>query len=204
MADQEAVQTRYPEHGKQAQVIEQAQVVGEFLEWLASQGVHLMTWREDLQDLRPTDPECDQRRRGLDEPAACDPDSSLRGKPFEAYWRTHCKHWHDQHREAEGDAKQGLCCRCGGGNAYTVTTRGFIHETRGIEQLLADWAGIDLKAIDAEKRQMLEEIRRANASAATEGPCDLCGDRRPAGLLKRVCIGGEWIWTCTDREETHG
>lgn len=41
-------------------------------------------------------------------------------------------------------------------------------------------------------------------TATPEGPCDLCGEHRPAGLLKRVCIGGEWIWTCTDKEETRG
>lgn len=39
---------------------------------------------------------------------------------------------------------------------------------------------------------------------APEGPCGLCGEHRPAGLLKRVSIGGEWTWTCTDRGETHG
>lgn len=30
------------------------------------------------------------------------------------------------------------------------------------DDLLADWAGIDLKAIEAEKRQMLDQIRAMN------------------------------------------
>jgi hypothetical protein len=46
--------------------------------------------------------------------------------------------------------------------------KAFMHEQRGTMQLLADWAGIDLAKIEAEKRQMLTAIRAANG-AVTRG-----------------------------------
>jgi hypothetical protein len=31
-----------------------------------------------------------------------------------------------------------------------------------------------------------------------EDLCDICGYRYGPGLLKRVCVGGEWVWVCID------
>lgn len=36
-----------------------------------------------------------------------------------------------------------------------------------VDQLLAEWLGIDLAALEAEKRQMLEQMRKLNEQQAT-------------------------------------
>lgn len=151
----------YPEHDKLQAVAEQTQVIGEFLEWLESQGIQLMIYREDLIDIRPTGQDCRKRHdRIRDDP--CRP-TSASGIGSAFWWQTHCLHWHGKLRDADDNIQeQGICCWCGKGAEYTITTRGWVHEQRGIQQLLADWAGIDLNKIEAEKRQMLTEIRAAN------------------------------------------
>lgn len=151
----------YPEHDKQHAVMDQAQVIGEFLIWLRGQGIELMTWREDLTELRPADPECTVRFNS-DDPQPCDQirDEGDGAKP-RAWWRRHCKHWQDPQREAAGSASQGHCCRCGKGRVYQADgIEGWVHDGRGIGQLLADWAGIDLSMIAAEKQQMLATARK--------------------------------------------
>jgi hypothetical protein len=154
----------YPEHDKQALVIEQTQAIGEFLDWLGSQGVNLMVWREDLTDSRPTDPECPKRQRDRLQGLPCQPtaDDATRA---EYYFRAHCMHWNDPEREADSASQSGICCYCGKDQHYEVTgLRSWVHESRSTMQLLADWAGIDLKKIETEKRQMLASLRAANAS----------------------------------------
>lgn len=155
----------YPEHDKQAEVIDQTQAIGEFLDWLASQGVHLMKWREDLTDTRPTDGKCEVRRR--DRPKQpCDP--TLADDTGSAwYYTAHCMHWHDEKRETDSASQRGICCHCGKGRHYEVTgLSAWTPESRGVLQLLADWAGIDLNKIEAEKRQMLAAIRAMNEQQA--------------------------------------
>jgi hypothetical protein len=169
----------YPEHDRQAKVVDQTQAIGEFLEWLTSQGVQLMVYREDLTDERPTDFECSHRRRDCPncqhQQAACAPVLGDEGK-YGLHTPTiaHCQHWQYPEWPADrpGD-RQGYCCRCGRGQHYTVTgIRSWIHEQRGTLQLLADWAGIDLAKIEAEKRQMLAAIRSANEiPAPSEEDC---------------------------------
>lgn len=144
----------YPEHDKLKAVAAETQAAGEFLEWLQSQGVQLMIWREDLTDTRPTDPRCADRRD--DAPAhkpGCKPVSPADGYEVDglAYWLQHCTHWTD----AEGD-----CCRCGKGQFYEVTgIHGWTPERRSIAGLLADWSEIDQSKIEAEKRAMLAGLR---------------------------------------------
>jgi len=158
--------TGYPEHDKLQAAQPRTEVIGEFLEWLEGQGIQLMTWREDLTDSRPVDVKCAQHRRG--EPSrSCDPDSSVAVEDI-AWWVTHCMHWHVPERDAADGEQQGTCCRCGKGRFYVVTgIHGFVHERRGTEQLLADYAGIDLRKIEAEKRQMLAAIRSAGEARAS-------------------------------------
>lgn len=154
----------YPEHDRQAKVVEQTQAIGEFLDWLESQGVQLMRYREDLEDIRPTDPDCRERKREY-RAEPCWPTSASDVGSAD-YYDTHCLHWHGKSRDADDNIQEpGLCCWCEKGHEYTITTRGWVHEQRGIVQLLADWAGIDLKKIEAEKRQMLAAIRSANEAA---------------------------------------
>lgn len=152
----------YPEHDKQALVVEQTQAIGEFLDWLGSQGVHLMLWREDLTDTRPTDAMCTIRRHGAD--LACKP--VFASKVGDAdYYNTHCLHWHGQ-AEADSASQRGICCWCGRGKFHEVTgLKSWVSDGRGTMQLLADWAGIDLAKIEAEKRRMLAACRVMNGQA---------------------------------------
>jgi hypothetical protein len=156
----------YPECDRLAEASKQTQPIGEFLDWLQTQGVQLMVWREDLTDSRPTDPKC-REREGSDRhsPLDCRP-SATDETSGEYHWQAHCMHWNDPDREAGENEKQGVCCYCRRGRHHEVTgLRSFVHERRGTEQLLADWAGIDLKKVDAERRQMLAAIRTANEAA---------------------------------------
>lgn len=149
--------SEYPEHDKQALVMDQTQAIGEFLEWLNSQGVQLMTWREDLTDSRPTDRDCATRfdPHGM---ASCDPQREG-GQDYLDWRRSHCLHWSDAERSGAA-GEPGTCCRCGKGEYYEVTgISAHVHESRSTTQLLADWAGIDLSKIEAEKRAMLAKIR---------------------------------------------
>jgi hypothetical protein len=159
----------YPEHDKQATIIDQTQAAGEFIDWLASEGIQLMTWREDLTDTRPTDPRCPHSRRDCE---GCDHHrddcAPVRGDEDEygliLYSTAHCKHWQDPEREAEGEAEQGHCCRCGKGRFYELHgLKHWVSPGRSLIQLLADWQDIDLAKIEAEKRQMLASLRAANA-----------------------------------------
>lgn len=43
----------YPEHERQRAILEQANTIGDFLEWYGGQGWHRMRWREDLTDEVP-------------------------------------------------------------------------------------------------------------------------------------------------------
>ena len=147
----------YPEHDRMAAVQEQTQAIGEFLGWLTNQGIQLMVWREDLTDLRLTDPKCREAERGS--PAPCAPQRPDGGGSYTpdgtVWWRQHCQHW--------TVSDDGECCRCGRGHFYEVTgIKSFVHDSRSVEQLLADWAGIDLDKIEAEKRQILAAIDGAN------------------------------------------
>lgn len=160
----------YPECERMAKAAKTTQPIGEFLDWLTSQGIQLMTYREDLSDIRETDPAC-QVRWDSGSPAPCDQvgDMGDDAKP-RAWWRRHCLHWQGHADVLDGGpenaAKPGHCCRCGKGRDYTITTRGWTHEARGFEQLLADFAGIDLKKVDAERRQMLDSLREANKASS--------------------------------------
>jgi hypothetical protein len=154
----------YPECDKMLAVQEQTQVIGEFLEWLNGQGVQLMVWREDLTDARPTDPECPSKATA-DDPPACKaphPEGSIYGEDGVVYWRQHCLHWQEPEREATGNAQQGHCCRCQRGRVYEVHgIKAWEPDPRSVNRLLADWTGIGLGKIEAEKRAMLESLRAA-------------------------------------------
>ena len=157
----------YPESKRLAAAAEQTQVIGEFIDWLQGQGVQLMIYREDLEDHRPTDPECEVSFNS-DDVRPCDQvrdnGDGDHVKP-RAWWRRHCLHWQDTEHPAEGDGKEGTCCRCGKEREHVITTRGWVHEQRGAEQLLADWAGIDLKKVEAERRRMLASLPAAGSGA---------------------------------------
>lgn len=146
----------YPEHDKQANVIAKTQAASEFIEFLHSQGIELMTYREDLSETMPASLECPSPRRSLMERASCDPTPDDTPGKFIPHWKTHCKHWKDPGREATGTAVQGQCCRCRMTKTYEITgVRGWAAPGRSLVQLIADWTGVDLKKIAAEEQQML-------------------------------------------------
>jgi hypothetical protein len=91
--------TDYPEHDKLALVKDETQAAGEFVEWLGSQGIHLMVWREDLTDQRVTDTEC-PKRVNSDDPAPCNQLYAPVGDTAtpRAWWRRHCLHWQNPER----------------------------------------------------------------------------------------------------------
>lgn len=160
----------YPECDKLAEASKQTQVIGEFLDWLATQHIQLMTWREDLTDSRPTGPDCDMRtRENREDPCWPTHESDLIDGE---YYRTHCLHWHGKMRVADDDiaAEAGACCWCLKGRHYEVTgLQAWVHDSRSYEQLLADWAGIDLVKVEAERRQMLASLSAANARREGDG-----------------------------------
>ena len=89
----------YPEHDKLSLAASQTQAIGEFIDWLQGQGVQLMRYREDLADVRPTDPVCGARHReNRSDP--CWP-TSVSDTGSADYYDTHCLHWHGQDRDAD-------------------------------------------------------------------------------------------------------
>lgn len=63
--------------------------------------------------------------------------------------------YQDTHREME-------CPKCGGTGLVVVEREGHYDDTRGPEQLMADFFGIDRNRIEAERMEILERIRKAN------------------------------------------
>lgn len=159
--------SNYPECDKLAEASKVTQPIGEFLDWLSSQRIQLMTWREDLTDTRPTDSDCHMRcRENREDPCWPTSESDLYDGE---YYKTHCLHWHDPER-AEPEFEPGTCCWCNQGRRYEVTgLKAWVSDPRNYEQLLADFMGIDLKKVDAERRQMLAAIREANEARAEAG-----------------------------------
>jgi hypothetical protein len=126
-------ETKTPTLEKMAAVRETSQGIGEFLDWLhESQSLHLMAYRTDQIDTRP----CPGDGGWLGDP--CDDGVMYLGKPNE--------------RD---------CTNCDGKGYIEVKVEGWVEDPRSIEQLLADYFEIDLKAVEKERRALLEEIRRA-------------------------------------------
>lgn len=149
----------YPEHDKLRAAQAETQAAGEFVEWLNSQGIQLMTYREDLTDTRTVDDEC-KIRKSKHNPRSCD-NTEDDGDHSVMYWMRHCLHWQDPDRAVTGDAVQGECCYCDLGRFREVHgLRAWTSPGKNLQALLADWADIDQSKIEAEKRQMLAVIRQ--------------------------------------------
>lgn len=141
----------YPECAKLAAAAAETQAAGEFVDWLASQGIHLMMWREDLTDTRPVDSECRERYdRGNPQP--CDQTRDDGDDSAISWWMRHCLHW-------QNDEAEGTCCRCDRGHVYEIHgVRAWVGAPRSLNDLLADWAGIDQDEVERERRQMLAAL----------------------------------------------
>lgn len=96
-------ESAYPEHEKMAAVRGRSEPAGELLEWLFSQGVSLMIWKETKEPV---------------------------------------------------------------GGGVVRRFEGFVSYSSNIQQILADWLGIDLDKIEREKRAMLASLAEANGRGA--------------------------------------
>lgn len=113
--------SEYPEHEKQAAVLEQSQAIGEFLDnGLPTMGLVLY---QKITRPCEADHKCSRSRWHSDEELATIVDGRVQ---IEEWWPTH----------------------------------------RSIQSILAEYFGIDLDKIEAEKRQMLDELRAMNEARA--------------------------------------
>lgn len=124
----------YPEHAKLAAIADKSQVVGEFVEWLGSLGVHLREWKEtDLPEecSGEISYECLDGIRG-----------PLPGSFFPA-------------------GHHGKCRTCGGKGEVIVHHEGWVPAKPGMD-LLSEFFEIDRDKIEAEKRAMLAKLQERN------------------------------------------
>lgn len=128
----EVVEYKYPEHEKLKKVSERSQAIGEFLDWLGSE-----------KGARPM--------HYVDEPY----DEVCTGNLF--YGCAEGKHVTMEGRTTSRD-----CLVCGGTGKVTVRNVGWRELPGSTTDLLAEFFEIDQKKIEAEKRQMLDEIRALN------------------------------------------
>lgn len=110
----------YTEHAKLAKIASQSQAIGEFVEWLGTEGVHLMRWTETT-DIR-----------------ACEG----------TLLADRCR----------GDK----CKVCKGANVVEVKLSAWVPYGVTIPTMLASFFEIDQNKIEAEKRHMLEDLRKRN------------------------------------------
>lgn len=136
-----------PELDKQAKAIEQgSQEIGAFLDWMLNeQGFTFARWGTYKDEI-----ECTGLARD--------------GRPNGIFDGTNCANGEvGRHRVTVDDKTYMVgdeCPRCEGTARIEVDGReGFIPDSRGVQQLLADYFEIDLQAIERERRALLEEIR---------------------------------------------
>lgn len=123
--------SEYPEHDKQHAIVEQSQAIGEFLEWVESEGWHIERRVEKVSD----EP-CTGRGNGHCE----------NGEETVMHLRSGTYRW------------TGAKCRaCKGTGRVQVEYTAVEH--LNIIQALAEFFEIDLAKIEEEKRAMLAAIR---------------------------------------------
>lgn len=141
--------TDYPEHEKLKQVTAYSQRVGEFLDWLSSQGVHLMKWTTFHEPV-----ECWQ----------CAGNDNHKGMILEQITGPIIKE--DPLQPDRASKSQWVTCPNCNGTQFdperTSDVEQWAPERRGIQQLLADYFEIDLAKIDAEKEAMLIALRQVS------------------------------------------
>lgn len=143
----------YPEHDRLSTVKDQSQAIGEFLEWLAGEGIHLGHYqaildpevkyqvepgRSRVRGARPVEYRDVWRIRDLD--------------PFMStfvggYWETEAEA-RDEVNALEADRRKDA-----------QESKRFLPLIYSVQKLLAEHFNIDLDKIETEKRAMLDRIR---------------------------------------------
>lgn len=142
------VTAAYPECEKLLAVTERSQTCGELLEWLRSEGLHFMRYKPTT-DQRPC-PVC--RGRGY------------RMIPPDVAERTEREYPGFLKVLFGGHAEQ--CQNCDDTGYVEITFDAWVEDGRTIEQILADFFGIDMAKVDVERRAMLDAVRAANEGAS--------------------------------------
>ncbi len=123
--------TKTTELEKMRAVHEQSQPIGEFLDWLAGQGIQLMKYAPSSHERWPWESRvaADGRRLGYYRVQRHGPWEGIHGPP----------------EEYKGDDEP-------------------LWWRESVEEMLARFFEVDLNAVEDERRALLDEIRKANAS----------------------------------------
>lgn len=143
---------KYPEHEKMEAVKADSQTIGEFLEWLFSNGQELCVWRDEGNN-----GESFYIEHVIGENGICNRCGDDR----------HCRHVHFSvgtivYEDGAGYCSPNINFPDRKKNAkHRSWGEGFVPINRNIEKTLAEYFEIDLNKINDEKRAMLESLRKA-------------------------------------------
>ncbi len=135
----------HPECDKMLAVSEDSQKIGEFLEWLGSQGLHVCS----LVTKRP----CEYRGRRY----ACSGGRLYYGEDVSSLG-----HLLVDESEYESEAIR-RCDACRGSGMVDLIQPHFSPVSGTINTLLAKYYGIDMDKVERERRAILEDLRALNA-----------------------------------------
>lgn len=126
-----------PEHDKFRPHQEDARTIGEFLEWMSSEGIRRMRWGEEIYDT-----DC-PNAHPVYESQIC-----VKGI---------LHRFHSFRPEPIGELI-GQCPACDGTGYLERTREAYIPDRRSIEQLIADFFGIDKKKFDEETEAVYQYV----------------------------------------------
>lgn len=137
----------FPEHDRMTAITDQSQQLGSFLEWLRMSGIVLARW----EHTKPCD-------------AADGPVVDYDHLPEESGQKWRCEGGRMVgHPESNKPGVIGsVCKKCDGTGSVERIEPRLTPTGQRIEQVLADYFGIDLDKIEDEKRSMLAQIRAAS------------------------------------------
>lgn len=140
----------YPEHDRMMAVKDQSETIGQFLDWLAEQGIKLAVWEHSKECEAVSGPWVGATKDWPDQ---------ARGGPK---WRCEGGRMVGHPMSNKPGVVGGQCEKCGGtGRVERIEPR-LIPSSKGTELLLAEYFGITLARIESEKRAMLARLREMN------------------------------------------
>lgn len=130
----------YPEHEKMSAIKEESHTIGEFLDWLRNQEIHLGIWR-------------DYWNNGEERYVPADADGQ----------KLDCQYMHETSKENSRKYTNSSLFAMKNPK-FEEKPSGCYQEHRSAEEILAEYFQIDLKKIEAEKDAMLAKLRSQSAS----------------------------------------